>query len=166
MEEHQHHDQLQSTPNTQSIIPPHGEVQYHDLTVPDAQAPLRSNPSSSNTDVIGDIHQEVSHPPAPTGSPQAEQPDLEPMPGSQTPSDLPAPETSPAEPQDAADVPVPDSDDELFSQEEEFSFTVTDQQAWRFEVNVCQHDIELWKKEPNPQELAFWYLPPKGRDPR
>eukprot|EP00435_Cladocopium_sp_Y103_P035593 s1200_g9.t1 len=52
------------------------------------------------------------------------------------------------------EVPVPVSDDELFARDE-VAFHVTEDQCWRLEVNISNHDINKWREEETPHEMAF-----------
>ena len=52
------------------------------------------------------------------------------------------------------EVPVPDADDDLFA-EAERAFHVTEDQGWKFEVNISNYDIHKWREETKPQEMAF-----------
>ena len=49
-------------------------------------------------------------------------------------------------------VPVPaEEDDELFCE----ACTLTDDQAWRFEVSLDLQDIDALRNDPNPEQVAF-----------
>eukprot|EP00435_Cladocopium_sp_Y103_P028567 s529_g7.t1 len=50
------------------------------------------------------------------------------------------------------EVPIPDDADDLVCEE---CWHVDQDQAWCFEVNVCQQDIDRWRREENPHEMAF-----------
>ena len=55
------------------------------------------------------------------------------------------------------DVPVPtddDDDDELFAEEVD-CFTLMDDMAWRFEVDISQRDVDQWRAEEHPTEMSF-----------
>ena len=61
------------------------------------------------------------------------------------------------------EIPVSETSDEDTSEteetglyvEEELLYNMTSEKAFRFEVDVTQKDIEHWKEEPRPQEMAF-----------
>ena len=64
---------------------------------------------------------------------------------------------------DPAQIPIPPSDDdELFT--EDFTqnwidycdcFTLLEDTAWKFEVDISHHDIQQWRAESEPGEMAF-----------
>ena len=51
------------------------------------------------------------------------------------------------------EVPVPDTD-ELFSEEAE-AFVCQADQVWKFEIDITDADIQNWKSESKPEEMAF-----------
>lgn len=51
------------------------------------------------------------------------------------------------------DVPVPD-DHGLFADEVD-CFELTDDTAWKFEVDISHMDVEQWRQEENPVEMGF-----------
>ena len=64
--------------------------------------------------------------------------------------------------QEALDTPVPDSSDDglctesfAFYAEEVPCYSLSENQCYRFEVPIYQKDIEHWKEETRPQEMAF-----------
>lgn len=142
--------------NINTIIPPQGGTQYHNLTnVPSTHVPEIPTPeTSSGSDAIP--NQDNSHsPPQITPSNQSvisvnsDQPDQEPNPN--IPATLPA-EMIP-DPNVPVEVPVP-ADDELFVQDE-MLFHVTTDQCWKLEVDISHHDIHKWREEESPHEMAF-----------
>ena len=106
--------------NTPSIIPPHGGIQYHNLINPDNRTPVISTTIPLATDVTLNIpendpnHEASRNGPNNAESIHSDQPDGEPVPNSSTPSVAPMPESNPVE------VPVPDDDEGLFAQPEDF----------------------------------------------
>ena len=55
----------------------------------------------------------------------------------------------------AHQIPIPESDqDELFVQEEE-CFNLCEESAWVFSVDITLQDIERWRNEDDPTEMAF-----------
>ena len=64
-------------------------------------------------------------------------------------SDNAIPETEP----NHVEIPVPDeSDSELVCED---CWHLDHDQAWCFEVNICQQDVHKWRREENPHEMAF-----------
>ena len=60
------------------------------------------------------------------------------------------------EPQTADNVPVPETDDELFTDGgHAFSCDTSAPLAWRTELTITDRDIDAWKKEEHPHEMAF-----------
>ena len=106
--------------NTPSIIPPHGGIQYHNLINPDNRTPVISTTIPLATDVTLNIpendpnHEASRNGPNNAESIHSDQPDGEPVPNSSTPSVAPMPESNPVE------VPVPDDDEGLFAQPEDY----------------------------------------------
>eukprot|EP00435_Cladocopium_sp_Y103_P013861 s2131_g3.t1 len=91
-------------------------------------------------------------------SPVHEQPDLEPEIKS-SPSETPDGEDRNNTDSNrlAIETPVPETSDEetgLYA-EEENCFSLQDQQVYRFEVDINQRDIDHWKEETRPSEMAF-----------
>ena len=165
MEEWQQHqssngnqDSTSSETNLQSIIPPHGGIQYHNLisnSTPnshDAPNPP-SNMEGSNTqqplplDNIPVIDNPESSTPE---TPHTDQPDGEPIPHSQAPSETPAVVPNPVE----VPVPISDDDDELFA-EENPAYHLSTEEGWCLEVDIGAQDIANWKAESQPHEMAF-----------
>ena len=148
-----HQSQLPSTSEMlNSIIPPHGGIQYHNLINSPITLPIETQ--DNNGPVTDENNIPTNTPDTETqeiqSSNNSEQPDLEPVPVSSTPSEAPAPIPNPIE------VPVPelDTDEELFVHDESI-FQVSADQCWRFEVNVGAQDIANWKAESHPHEMAF-----------
>eukprot|EP00435_Cladocopium_sp_Y103_P021815 s376_g5.t1 len=149
-----HQSQLPSTSEMlNSIIPPHGGIQYHNMINSPITLPLE--PQNDNGPVTDENTIPITNTPDTEtqeiqSSNNSEQPDLEPVPVSSTPSEAPAPIPNPIE------VPVPelDTDEELFVHDESI-FQVSADQCWRFEVNVGAQDIANWKTESHPHEMAF-----------
>ena len=34
-------------------------------------------------------------------------------------------------------------------------FHISEDQCWKFEVNICQHDVDCWRQEADSHDLAF-----------
>lgn len=97
-------------------------------------------PQDETQDIIGD-----------TGESNGDQPDQEPS-VSSVPSEMTGlPETT----LDPTVIPVPDSDSDALFMEEEMCFSCTQNQVWKFEVEITQRDIERWREEERPSEMAF-----------
>lgn len=97
-------------------------------------------PQDETQDIIGD-----------TGESNGDQPDQEPS-VSSVPSEVTGlPETT----LDPTVIPVPDSDSDALFMEEEMCFSCTQNQEWKFEVEITQRDIERWREEERPSEMAF-----------
>ena len=63
---------------------------------------------------------------------------------------------SPEESRDAVGIPVPETDDELFSEGGyAFACDATRPMAWRTEVIVTDADIARWREESQPSDMAF-----------
>ena len=160
-----------STNSSQTIMPSRGGVQFHDMistghhdNAPDGNSP----PTARSPALPGDARMEAI--PAPVSAPEtspatgrplpstSEQPDVEPeiqsIPSSGSDRDNPQPDQT--EVPNPIEVPVPDSsDDDSLYIEDEPLYHVQEDQALRFEVNISQKDIENWKEETRPQEMAF-----------
>ena len=147
--ENQSGDSPSSTSPNQSIIPPHGGVQYHNLIPTEApsstttannqdvnQIPIIPNEDNPNVSVI------------PISDSNSEQPDGEPVPNNQDPSE------NVEQPPNPVEVPIPDTDDELFV-EADHVFQVDNDQCWKLEIPICAQDITRWREETKPQEMAF-----------
>ena len=52
------------------------------------------------------------------------------------------------------EVPIPDTDDELFV-EADHVFQVDNDQCWKLEIPICAQDITRRREETKPQEMAF-----------
>ena len=144
--------------NLQSILPPHGGTQYHNLTnVPaeshaDATTPEIPSGSVPNPDINPQNQfSRTSNSNQSVISINSDQPDQEP-----NPNDPNAPMSGRLipDPNVPVEVPVPDADDDLFA-EAESAFHVTEDQGWKFEVDISNYDIHKWREETKPQEMAF-----------
>ena len=63
---------------------------------------------------------------------------------------------SPDRPSDAVGIPVPEADDELFSEGGyAFACEATQPLAWRTEIVINEADIARWKAESQPTDMAF-----------
>ena len=162
-----HPDKLENSQVTQgqSIVPPHGMVQFHNQVIP--------NDNSNNSGNQSQLHIQIPAPPNHQSSPSQvsqEQPDQEPeessqqneqsrepavvsggdsnMPGSTNMPVMPA--TNPVE----VPIPIGDSDDELFTESHD-CFHLSSEECWKLEVNISQQDIDNWKREESPHHMAF-----------
>ena len=52
-----------------------------------------------------------------------------------------------------AEVPVSE-DTELFAEEAD-CFALSDDLAWKFEVNICQQDVDRWRHEEDHKDMSF-----------
>ncbi len=149
-----------------SVIPSHGGTQFHSLVEPVGipNAPEETNPNQTgenpgNEQTTGsDNHQQQQQQVSSQSSlSNSEQPDQEPeAPSEQEQQQVPIP---------AAAVPVPDSDDDLiaeasflealFVNDSNEGFNLDQDQKWEFSVDIAQHDIDVWRREEKPQEMAF-----------
>ena len=163
MEETTHQQTLASGQSPEnilpSIIPSHGGVQYHNLInshPPDNQNnPTGNNPHNNMINQLPDIQvpeespaTEITQTASPHGhSNGSEQPDDEPE--IQQPSESTTPDMEP----NHVEIPVPDdSDTDLICEE---CWHLDQDQAWCFEVDICQQDINKWRREATPHEMAF-----------
>ena len=160
-----------STHPRQTIMPSRGGVQFHDTisTRHHDNGPVGNNLSNASIPTLpGDARVEAI--PAPVAAPAtsqevmrpapstSEQPDVEPeiqsIPSSG--SDMNNPQHDQTEVPNPIEVPVPDSsDDDSLYIEDEPLYHVQQDQVLRFEVNINQRDIENWREETRPQEMAF-----------
>ena len=170
MEEFQHASTKES-PNTsgdQSIRPSHGGVQYHDL-IPSVQDTVLRVPAEmpgsrnrqSETLPLSRTEGSTEAPPAatsPVPSHPLEQPDNEPEVQS-----IPSHDNSNNHPLTIPDVnapvevPVPDSSEEeggLYVDAVP-CYSLQEDQAFRFEVDINQRDIDHWREETRPEEMSF-----------
>ena len=144
--------------NFQSILPPHGGTQYHNLTNVHAEIPAdATTPEIPSGSAPNPDHNSQNNFPRPSHSNQSvisinsDQPDQEPNPND---PNAPMPGVMIPDPNVPVEVPVPDADDDLFA-EAERAFHVTEDQGWKFEVNISNYDIHKWREETKPQEMAF-----------
>ena len=87
-------------------------------------------------------------------SPPSEQPDGEPLPHVSTSSDEQEAVAAPRG-EDPSKVPIPDDgDDDLYVHDEPV-FHLNVDQCWQLEVNISQHDVNMWRQESRPTEMAF-----------
>ena len=150
-----------NTNNLHSIIPPHGGTQFHNLI----QSPIPDTANTSNNDnrnvhddtqdndaiiPINMPHQSHDQP----ESPPSEQPDGEPLPNVSTSSDEQE-AIAASSGEDPSKVPIPDDgDDDLYVHDEPV-FHLNVDQCWQLEVNISQHDVNMWRQESRPTEMAF-----------
>ena len=149
-----------------SIRPAHGGVQFHDMMPPqpvdDSQGQNHAIPSASMPEVEPSVTLQAPMSSSPSGQnvPESphDQPDTEPeivsIP-SENPNDNSNHTTTENTP--AFEIPVPETSDEedgLYAQEYPI-YTLHEEQAFRFEVDINQRDINNWKEEVRPSEMAF-----------
>ena len=154
VEEFNNRTQLASTPNYQSIVPPHGGIQYHNQVTINPESNVDRNlntPAAPITSTIPEVVPNQAPIPIPESN-QSDQPDTEPGPEVNTSnnSEIEPPTINPV------DVPIPTDidDDELFV-DDEVAWHVSEEQCWRFEIDVSAHDIASWRAEERPHEMAF-----------
>ena len=166
--EHRHHPSSTTVESRDqpSIRPAHGGVQFHDMMPhqpsSDSGDQNHAIPSVTMPRVDQDVNLQAPMPNRPSGRsvPESshEQPDTEPEivsvpsePSNDNPNN-----THTESPQ-AFEIPVPETSDEedcLYAQEYPI-YTLHDDQAFRFEVDINQRDINHWKEEVRPSEMAF-----------
>ncbi len=160
-----------------SIRPPFGGTQFHDLTSMGTN-PVEHPPVNSPQEIIPIPDSDHTIPGATEPSQpsmtsqmtvsQLDQPDLEPaphgtpviFPASEAPNDFETPpehSTSNEQP-DGSCIPIPETPEEseadgLFVEED--CFHLSEEQCWRFEVDINQHDIDCWRRETDSHEMAF-----------
>ena len=146
-----------------SIRPAHGGAQLLDLTqvsgAVQPSAPIPSSTTGIETEVIpGEQNEPIVIPQDSNHSEHnsGEQPDVEPTPVG-TPALAPQLTQEDPSQQEAHEVPIPESNEseDSFYAVEEDCFHLDSSQAWKFEVDICQQDINRWKQETNPTEMAF-----------
>ena len=164
----------------QSIRPPHGGTQFQNLRDQPSEATTQnevaqrsteSMPSAGNVparDVRAnsnatdpEVEPDVTNPEVPQGEPEVNSETSHPNTMIHNPT---IPENNPDTiATDPAQIPIPHSDDdELFT--EDFTqnwidycdcFTLLEDTAWKFEVDISHHDIQQWRAESEPGEMAF-----------
>ena len=159
-------DDHRLAPNS-SIRPTHGGTQFHDLSQDNQGLPSHVIPANAHAATDPALETSPSaheHPVMNSG----DQPDGEPAPSS-TPLLQPASDVSPSvsppseslpttQNPDVSTIPVPDTPedsevDTLYVHEE--CFHISEDQCWKFEVNICQHDVDCWRQEADSHDLAF-----------
>ena len=142
---------------TPSVIPHHGGTQFHNFPIPD-QTDNSQIPPQPSPEMPRDRH-------ASQGSSDHSDPEPEAVPSELEPGNSPAPEHSdegfPSAPNVMSqsqvdtpiDVPVP-TDDELFTEEVD-CFSLMEDMAWRFEVDISQREVDQWRAEDRPTEMSF-----------
>ena len=154
----------------ESIRPSHGGTQFHDLTqvghIPSPSPGVNPNvdvvptiPETQNGGVQSTDLSENAVTEQPDGEPAAVgtpiiQPLSEGSPSVVNSNDLPSDQI----PQNAESIPVPDTPedseaDALYVHED--CFHVSEDQCWRFEVDINQHDVNCWRQESDPHAMAF-----------
>lgn len=151
VEEVHHQGSIQSAGPITSVVPPHGGMQYHDLTqTPGVPTSLSNPPTQADLGIPPGSQSEAAE-----NQPESvqEQADNEPHPPSTNANDEQA-SHGPEEPGDVSQIPVPSDDDELMTIDEQ-CFHLEEDQVWMFEVPICQADIAKWRQETNPHEMSF-----------
>ena len=148
-----------------SIRPSHGGTQFHDqipasVVPPPTTEPIvppetpNEIPSPENIPLIAsNLGDQPDGEPAPQGTPLM-QPASDVSPGA---SNTPGTITDPM-PSDGALIPVPETPDDsevdaLYAHED--CFHISEDQCWRFEVDITQHDVECWRHEVDPHAMTF-----------
>ena len=118
-----------------------------------------------------DLNLELPTPPQPqqdtlppeisTSTPSEAQPDTEPIPSTPTEPNITSIPNS-VDPQVAVDTPIPpiENDDELTCEglhcmDIDDDMFAAPEQAWICQVDVTEQDIQSWKEEPSPSDMAF-----------
>ena len=159
-----------SQQGSQSIIPPHGVTQLHNLN---NQGNLQDNsmPSNNATRPATHIHDEpsdVQSDPEPEATPGNLTPEGEKAMSEESTGQLPQVEADRMPPLSAETIaapiqtPIPEDDDDSLMVEscnwfEDFNecFHLSEDQVWRMEVDVNNADIDKWRQETNPHAMAF-----------
>ena len=141
------------------------EISPGDVTTPIPELSHNQNPEGQDRGQIPDEvpsvsqHQEIVNPtsdPSLGNAPESVEPAGEPTPPESVHSD---PSPSDDIPPDASGVPIPeDSHDELVGWhclEEDNLEGIDCSQAWWGEILITEEDIERWRTEDNPGEMAF-----------
>ena len=162
-----HASQSQITSHQSSIVPPHGGTQFHNLPMP-VNIPHNPNPNDQSQQPVPSAEMPVSNHESQRSTDQSAHSDPEPEaapsePDGSDPSNARAStESPPAAPAVMSqsqvdipiDVPVPTDDDEFFAEEVD-CFSLIDDMAWRFEVDISQRDVDQWRAEEHPMEMSF-----------
>ena len=151
----------------ESIKPPHGGTQFHNTI--DEIRHDNPNPGVNQSDIPNNPdNPEISNDPADQenqgpineseGQTISDQPDGEPevvsIPSSQG-NDV-VPQEPLAESEEPSNIPIPvDTDDELFVEETAECYHLQEDQAWSFSVDIGLQDINCWRQEEQPSQMAF-----------
>ena len=168
MEEYRHQVSKGSETNQElaSIRPNRGGVQFHDVVPgglmpePTARAGARV-PETSRAEADGSPNNELPiQEGAPKSGDSSQQPDGEPEVTSiRSDSVSGDPPATQQEETSHIDIPVPETseedDDEGLYVDTYPTLHLQTEQAFRFEVDVNQRDIDHWKEETRPSEMAF-----------
>ena len=162
---HKLQDKPESIPN--NIIPTHGGIQFHSnlqSTTPDA-IPNADRPPVPNgpTSVHGDLSDERSDP-EPEAAPERSNVS-EPEVSSISPNNNLGDSMTPPSAETIAapiETPIPEDDDDglcveqlQWFEEVNECFHLSNDQVWRFEVDITNADIERWRHEDDPHEMTF-----------
>ena len=157
--------------NPSSVIPSHGGVQFHNLTNTNPQDNHQNQiPTDASSDRANiEPHQVPADVgPIPSIASQSD-PNIDQLQAHEQPDGEPEAPSTPADSQQerseniqdlnrrAIDTPVPETSDEetgLYVEEED-CFVLQEHQGYRFEVNINQRDIDHWKEETRPSDMAF-----------
>ena len=161
---------IQNDNNPHSIVPPHGGVQYHNLSqhstpTTDNQSlnnpesiPFPTNPEAEVSPENNQPNQEETRERSPVDQPDNE-PDISRQLSALDPGESESREVEP----DPASIPVPNETDDdaelicemLMAEVDHECFALDTEHAWKFEIEVSQADIENWRREDRPWEMAF-----------
>ncbi len=155
-----------------SVMPPHGGTQFHNL-VPEHDHLSQGNETQGGNNegpiaqehphVNSDGHNHGQTPNSPTVE-QSEQPDGEPeiqsVPSSQPLAPISDEENNetPNPGEGPENIPIPSDDDELFCEvfdPEAECYHLQEDVGWQFEVDIAPQDIERWRSEEQPHQMAF-----------
>ena len=137
-------------------------TQYRDmnnLNRPDDQIPTPTIPNTVPIEIPIPVTNNNTVPsPIPESNSSEVQPDQEPEAISE-----PTGDPGPSEAVNPVEIPVPTEDDDelicegLYSVDVEPNAldTCDEQLAWKFEVLITEHDINQWKQEEHPEDMAF-----------
>ena len=153
VEEQQHEREISQERGPQSFS--QGVTQYQDL--------INNNGVNGNEEITEEIPEVptapeanlAEHPNPERGNDLNEQPDREPsvvsVPSSNDPESFPG--DQPVSGANPIEIPVPETD-ELFAEVAD-AFVCQADQVWKLEITVSDKDIQNWREETRPEEMAF-----------
>ena len=150
-----------------TIRPPHGGTQFHNIAgdstienVSPVPHPNQANDPLDNPEIPleAPIQENQSQEVGQEEQASSDQPDGEPevisIPSSQGQPSVP--QGFPGEAEEPSNIPVPiETDDELFMEEISECFHLQEDQAWSFSVDIGLQDINCWRQEEQPYQMAF-----------